>query len=242
MACLLTSEAALPDADDLLDTARAADRKHAHRQARVALLEARKLHPDQPEILWRLSKASSQLAASSPSTSERRALNKEALEAAERAASLAPDDADARLSMAIALGRVASHESPSRQVEMSKAIRTEAEAATRLDPGNSLAWHVLGRWHYEVANFNPFLKSVAQVIYGKFPDASNQTAADCFQKALTAAPGSAMDHVEYGRALAAMGRTAEGAEAIRVGLSLPSRGPEDNEAKARGKKSLAALP
>ena len=241
LACCLAGGELRSEVPALLASAEAAEKRGDYRRAREAYLAANRLVPDQPETLWRLARACSQAAAFTESKSERRTLGTEALEAARRAANLAPDNPKARLSLSIALGRVASFESPRRQVEMSREIREEAEAAARLDPTEALAWHVLGRWHFEIANLSPLLKAFAQTLFGKFPDASNEQAAECFRKAIASGASGPMNHIEYGRALAKLGRKTEAAAEIRKGLALPSQAPDDKEAKARGRAALEML-
>ena len=115
-------------------------------------------------------------------TAAKKLLGEKAIDAAKGAVKADPANSQAHLALAIAYGRVALDESARRKVEMSRLVQQEAEAAARLDPGNDLAWHVLGRWNYELANFNPVLKALAQTIYGRLPDASNERAVECFQK------------------------------------------------------------
>ena len=86
---------------------------------------------------------------------KRRQLGEKALDAARRAVTADPNNSQTHLSLAIVYGRIALDEPPRRKIEMSRLIKQEAETAARLDPKNDYAWHVLGRWNYEVANFNP---------------------------------------------------------------------------------------
>lgn len=90
------------------------------------------------------------------SASEKRQLGEKALDAAQRAVTANPNNTQTHLSLAIVYGRIALDEPARRKVEMSRLIRQEAETAAHLDPKNDYAWHVLGRWNYELANFNPF--------------------------------------------------------------------------------------
>jgi len=152
--------------------------QHKNGDAMEVLREADRLWPNHAAILHRMAKQYVLLMADQKSKAEKKVLGRKALEAAERAVTLQPNDAQARLSLAIVLGQMALLESPRRQIEMSRRIHEEAEAATRLDPEEDYAWHVLARWNYELANLNPLLKSFAEVIYGKFPDASNKNAAN----------------------------------------------------------------
>ena len=114
---------------------------------------------------------------------------------------------------------------------MSRLIRQEAETAARLDPKNDYAWHVLGRWNYELANFNPFLKALAQAIYGKLPDASNEKAVEYFSKAIALQPRRVAHHLELGRAYLALGEKQKAREKFNKGLSLTSTEKDDDNNK-----------
>jgi Flp pilus assembly protein TadD len=164
-----------------------------------------------------------------------------ALESAQRAVSLDPTNAQAHLSLAIVYGRIALHESARRKVEMSRPIRQEAETAARLDPKNDYAWHVLGRWNYEVANFNPILKALAQTVYGKLPQASNEKAIACFSKAIALQPRRVSHHVELGRAYVALGEKQKARDEFNKALSLPAVEKDDDENKLHARAMLKGL-
>jgi len=229
------------EADTLVGRGDALDLRNKNREALDLYLQADGLRPDDAEILRRIAKQYAQLMVEAPSRAEQVSLAKKALEAAERAAALDPENAKARLSLAIVLGRAAQLEPPKEKVAMSMRIRDEAAAAVRLDPRDDLAWHVLGRWNYELANFNPLLKSIAQVIYGRFPDASNERAAEYFRKAIAVGPPRAVNHIELGRTLAAMGDKDGARREIEKGLSIPDSDKDDPETKRRGRKTLETL-
>jgi tetratricopeptide (TPR) repeat protein len=127
-------------------------------------------------------------------------------------------------------------------VELSRLIRQEAETAARLDATNDYAWHVLGRWNYEVANFNPVLKALAQAIYGKLPDASNEKAVAYFAKAIALQPQRVIHRVELGRAYLAIGKREKARDAFNKGISLPSAEKDDDNNKARAREMLNQLP
>lgn len=228
-------------ADELLAKGDAFDRCHAHDEALESYFCADKLRPDNAEILWRIARQYAQLMAADKNISKQKVLGAQALAAAERAKELAPSNSQVRLSLAIVYGRVALLESPQRRMEMSRLIKEEAEAALALDSQNSLAWHVLGRWNYEMANLNPLLRAVAQMIFGKLPDASNERAIECFQKSITFGSSLLVNHIELGRAYAASGKKDLARYHLEKGLSIPSLNKDDEEAKTRARKALAHL-
>ena len=228
-------------AGDLLRAGDALDAKHRNQEAVEIFLKADALQANDAEILRRIAKQYSQQVVSESRTPENRELARKALDYALRAVKCDPDNANARLSLAICYGKAAFLESARRRIEMAGLIREEAEAALRLDPGLDYAWHVLGRWNYELANFNAALRFLAETIYGKFPDASNERAAECFEKAVAIRPDRVIHHIELGRTYAALGRKQEALAELKKGLSLPSREKDDNESKDRGRKAIAAL-
>lgn len=228
--------------DALLVEADALDAKNQNREALALLFEADRHQPGQAETLRRIAKQYDQLSLDAGSKSERKTLNQQSLDAALRAVRSDPKNARARLCLAIVYGRNANFEAPRRKVELSRLIKEEAEAAARLDPRQDYAWHILGRWNYELANFNPVLKALAQTIYGKFPEASNDQAAAHFQKAIALQPRRVMHHIELGRTYLALGEKEKARLALEAGLRLPAVNSDEEDARQRGREALRQLP
>ena len=228
-------------AGDLLRAGDELDTKNRNQEAVDIYLKADALQPNDAEVLRRIAKQYPLLVVSESRAPENRKLASKAVDYARRAVKSDPGNAIAHLTLSICYGKAAFLESARRRIEMSRLIREEAETALRLDPGLDYAWHVLGRWNYELANFNAALRFLAGAIYGKLPDASNERAAECFEKAVAIQPDRVIHHVELGRTYAALGRNQESLVELKKGLSLPSREKDDNESKDRARKALLAL-
>lgn len=169
------------------------------------------------------------------------ACGRRALDHARQAVAAGPKNAEAHLALAIVSGQVAFLQPPQERLAFSRLIKQEAETALELDPKNDLAWHVLGRWHYEVANLGAPLKFLAQTLYGKMPAASNEQALACFEKARVLRPDRLLHQAELGRTLAALGREDEARAALEKALAMPLREKDDPETKTRARKALQAL-
>ena len=52
------------------------------------------------------------------------------------------------------------------QVRLAHDARLEAVRALELEPYNDLSHHLMGRWHYEMANLNMVVRTVIRVMYG----------------------------------------------------------------------------
>lgn len=233
-AALAVAEGSLPQGDALEDAGRS-------REALEVFLALNRENPANAEILRRIARQLDRLSLAAGSPAEKKRLLDEALDAAQQAVQADPDNSQARLCLAIVCGRIAQQAPPRRQIELSKRIKEEAEAAVRLDPRNDIAWHVLGRWNSEMASVNPFLRGLAQVVYGKFPDASAARAEECFQKALATGPSRVMHHAEYGFLLAAQGRKNDARKQLKAALSLSAKNPEDEETQERARRALSTL-
>ncbi len=227
--------------DELLKKGDALDARNQNQAALELYLQAETQRPGDADVLRRISKQYAQLMSDEPSRAGKQKLGDQALDYGLRAKKADPKNAQARLGLAVCYGKVAFLKSGREQVEYSRLIKEEVDAALALDAKDDLAWHVLGRWNYELANFNPTLRFIAQAIYGKFPDASNERAVECFEKAVALNPDRVINQVEFGRALAAVGRKDEARAALEKGLSLPSREKDDEESKARARKALSSL-
>jgi tetratricopeptide (TPR) repeat protein len=226
-------------ATDLIRKGDALDAKNQNADALVIYLEADRQQPGDPEILRRISKQYAQQMADSGGDAPE--LGDKALDYALRAVKAGPDNAQAHLALAIVYGKI-SYLKPARQrMQDSRTILEEARKAVELDPANDLAWHVVGRWNYEVANLSGPVKFIAETLYGKLPDASNEKALECFEKAAALNPKRLLNQAELGRALAAVGRKDEARAALEKALGMPSREKDDDETKERARKALNAL-
>ncbi len=238
---LLLLDAHAESAADLLRRADALDARDQHAAALPLYLRANELQPHDVAILKLIARQYSQQVARESTTPANKELARHALDYAQLAKAADPDDAGARLSLAICYGKAAFLEPPRTRLEYSRLIKAEADAAIRLDPSQDDAWHVLGRWNYELANLHPALRFVAQAIDGKLPGASNARAAECFEKAIALQPRRVIHHVELGRTYAALDRGDEARAELEKSLDLPSREKDDDESKARARQALAAL-
>lgn len=216
------------------------DAKNQNAEALAIYLGVEKQEPDNTDVLRLISKQYAQQMTDAPAA-DKEALGERALDYAKRAVKAGPDNAQAHLSLAIVYGKISFLRSARERMEYSRFIKDEAQKAIGLDPENDLAWHVLGRWNYEVANLSGPVKFFAQTLYGKMPDASTEKALECFQKAVALNPNRLANEAELGRTLALLGRKDEARAALEKALEMPSREKDDDETKARARKALMAL-
>jgi tetratricopeptide (TPR) repeat protein len=214
-----SAQTTLAEVDDWIDGGQFA-------KARTTLEQMRQARPQDPEVLWRLARVKVDVGEQTRDKNKQRALYLDAHRDAEAAVQAGPNSADTYLTRAITAGRVALLSGSREKVERSRGVKEDVDRAIALDPANASAYHVRGRWNYEVADLGFVERAVVKVVYGGLPDASFEQAARDFQQALQV-EDKVIHHLELGRTYLKLGRKAEAqAEFLRV-LALPDTDPDD---------------
>ena len=158
---------------------------------------------------------------------------------ARKTVSICPDEANGHFFIAVASGKLALYEGGRRKVNRSKEVKAEAEKALELQPNHHGAYHVLGRWHREIANLSWILKVAAKIIYGGVPPgASNQAAVTNFKKAIESMPEWINHHKQLGLTYMEMKKWQSAKEEFETVLELSVLDHEDEYHKKVSKKLL----
>ena len=249
VAALLLLGAALraESADDLIKQGDVLDIKLQAAEALKFYLLAKKLQPENAQLLVRIARQYRHLMSDATASDDKLELGGVALDYSLRAAALAPDDSQAQLAPAITYGKMLPFQSSKEQFAESSLIKNAAEKAIKLDPQNDLAWHVLGRWNRVLADTSLPKRMLASLFYGsiasggKLPVGTNEEAVKCFEQAIKINPKRPMHYIELGRTYAQMKRTADARSFIKKGLAMPDTEKDDPETKRQGREVLAKL-
>ncbi len=189
---------------------------------------------------WKLARALIELGNKTERKEDRRRYYEEARDAAQRAVALREDDTWGHSYLAAAVGKLAMLIGGKRKIELSRAVRDEAQRAIELAPDNDIALHILARWHREIANLGALKKLAAKVVYGGVPrGASNENAIKYFELAIAVAPEEINHHLELGNTYLKIRRYQLAIGAYETCLALPARGPSDPEYKQQAQRQLA---
>jgi len=222
----------------LIQQCDAADARHESRAALQALVKANAIEPANVGVLLRISKQYTDLSADAKTSSEGKRLAEMALDFGRRAVAADDTNAKAHLNLAICYGKLAESAANKAKVEYAKIIRTETERSLQIDPSDDYAWHVLGRWHAEVANLNGVLKALANLLYGGLPPASNDDAVRCLKKASELAPQRVLHHAELAKLYTRMSRPDAAAQEWQNVAGLKSDGSQDEQYQREAKIAL----
>nr|BCX01185.1 MAG: hypothetical protein KatS3mg041_1231 [Bacteroidota bacterium] len=201
------------------------------------LEQAQRLEPRNAEVLWRLARAKVDLGEQAPDRSTQKRLYTEALEHARAAVAADERNANAYKYVAIAAGRVGLISDTRTKVELSRQVKENIERALVLNPADDDAYHVLGRWHHEVASLGFVARTIVRLVYGGLPEASYEKAVENFQRALRIR--DAIRHrVELARSLIALGRKSEARAVLEQALSMQAADVKDQDYRAQARELL----
>jgi len=160
---------------------------------------------------------------------------------AQRAYRLDSTNAEVNIVMAFSLARMALIQSGREKVAAANAIKWYAEQAIRYDPSNYKAYHILGRWHYEVSNLSFIERTLARWFFGAIPEASLDEAIRNYEKSRALRPDFMLNYLELAKAWRRKGQKAK-AIALLVRLdSLHDAMYDDRTVRKEGRQLLAEL-
>ena len=154
---------------------------------------------------------------------------------------LEPNNAEANCVMAIALGRSSLNKGGKEKITTAKEIRKYVDIAIKSDPKNYKAWHVLGRWNYELSNLNIIERSAAKLLYGSIPLGTIRDAIFAFERSNSITDGFILNYFELARAYKKNDENTKAIITINKMLLLPNHTEDDAAIKEEGKRLLKEM-
>lgn len=165
-----------------------------------------------------------------------------AIDLAERSLQVDSSDTHSNYVMAVAMGRKALISGSRERVAASRAIKKFADRALSYDSTNAGAWHVLGRWHFKVANLNWIERAAANTLFGGIPgDASNKKAAEYLAKAINLNEDYLLYYYDLAQVYVELGQEKKAVETCIAMLQKPERVPGDSDLKEQCQQLIQDL-
>ena len=199
------------------------------------------VNPNNYYALWKLSELCSRIGNRQATAKQKQDYFIAGKKYAEQAIKINPKGADGYYALAVAMGRFALTKSGSEKINAVKEIRFNAEKAIKINPSHGRAWHVVGKWHYEVSNLNMFEKAGVKIIYGGLPSASIQESIRAYEKAKELEPHFALNFLELAKAYKRNDQDAKAIQVLRALPSIPNKTVDDPRIKREGAALLKEL-
>jgi hypothetical protein len=232
--CLARSQ----DVAQLLKEAQQQETLLHENEAFLKYAEIIKKDPNNLNALWKCSELCSRIGARQADKEKMRPYFFAARNYASNALHVNPNSSDANFVMSLALGRVSLISGTKERVMLARDVKYYAENAIRLDPNNFRAYHILGRWYYDVSNLNLAEKSFARIFYGKLPSASLDEAIFNFEKSRALNPAFILNYYELARSYHRMDEDKKAVAYLRILLGLPNLIYDDTRVKVIARQLL----
>ena len=207
-----------------------ADRLEAIPNEKAALNKFKEALQSDPNNSYALSKAS-ELCSRIGSRTQEAAYQKQwfsaALSYASKGLKVAPSDDRVHVSMAMILGKSSMNQSNREKVRLARDVKKHLDLAIKLNPGNYLAWHILGRLNYEISNVSSVERAAAKVLYGGMPEGSVTNAIRFLEKARSIQPKFILNNIELAKAYHKNGNTTHALDLLKAVASLPVNTEDD---------------
>lgn len=190
---------------------------------------------------WKASELCSRLGKRQPTKQQQQEYYAAGKAYAANAIRINPNAADGYYVMAVAMGRLALSQSGKERINSVKDIRSYAEKAIKINPKHGRAWHVLGKWHYEVTNLGFIEKAGLKIIYGGLPPASLEESIRDYERAKLYEPNFALNYLELAKAYKRADLNDKAIELLRKLPSIPNKTADDAHIKSEGAKLLREL-
>ncbi|MFQ6615395.1 MAG: tetratricopeptide repeat protein [Fidelibacterota bacterium] len=205
------------------------------------LKDAEELDPDNLEVLWRLARAHFDFSDNTDDEELIESHVRQGFEYAQRA--LGTDDASAKAHKwyGILIGRVGEIEGTEQKIKNSYKVAEHTLRAIELDPEDDGTYHVMGRWHFTLADLNWFERTIASLVYAAPPEASFEEARDYFQKAIDKEPGDIRHYVWLGKTLIQLDDEEGARGALNRGLAIRPQSESDRLLQDEARDLLGEL-
>jgi tetratricopeptide (TPR) repeat protein len=129
--------------------------------------------------------------------------------------------------MAMSLGRIALTKSGKEKIVTVKDIKKHADQALKINPNNFKAWHILGKWHYEVSDLNFIESAAVKLFFGGLPESSFSMAINAYEKAKKIAPEFCLKYLELAKAYYKNDQKSLAISQLKKVIQLPSSTADD---------------
>lgn len=160
---------------------------------------------------------------------------------AQRAYRADSTNSEANIVMAFSLARMALIQSGKEKVAAAGNIKRFAEQAIRYDPASYKAYHILGRWNYEVSNLNFIERTLARWFFGALPEASLGEAIRNYEKSMSLRPDFMLNYLELARACRRNGQKAKAIRLLQHLETLRDEMYDDRTVRKEGRRLLKEM-
>ena len=162
----------------------------------------------------------------------------EGFEYAKKALNLDSENGYVNFWYAAYLGRIGELEGPRQAILNSYEVKKYGMKAIQLDSEFDSPYHMMGRWHYELANLNQLERLIASIVYETLPKGSYNEAISLFKRAIEIKPSDIRHHFWLGKTYYAVGEYSLSKKEFKIVLSLKAKDLDDSIMQSESEQYL----
>jgi tetratricopeptide (TPR) repeat protein len=231
-------------AEDFTNSLAEAALAEKHGDLQAALIRygnAEKLASNNAVNLCRLSRGYCELTYLTNSPAIQKTLLQAALACARQAVKADPRNAAAHASVAVCYAKSCPLYDLKTQLVYARLFKAEAERTIALARRQDIAYYLLGRWNYGIANAGWLSRTYVKVVYGGLPQASNEAAIKNFKEASRLAPDRIINYQGLALAYEATGQKNLEVAALKKCWAMKPVDREDAVAQTEAKQKLLTI-
>ena len=205
------------------------------------LKQAEELETNNFEVLWRLARVHFDFSDNSEDETVISDNFYLGLDYAKKALELDDSRAEGHKWYGILIGKVGELEGTKQKILNSYEVKDHTLKAIELDPEDDGNFHVMGRWHYTLADLSWVERKIAGLIYAKPPQASFEEAAEYFQKAITLEPTDIRNHLWLGNTYVALDNDAAAKDEYNTAIAITAENDSDRKLQKEAQELLSDL-
>ncbi len=207
----------------------------------VLLQQAEELEADNFEVIWRLARVHFDFSDNSEDETVISDNFYKGLDYAKKALELDDSRAEGHKWYGILIGKVGELEGTKQKILNSYEVKDHTLKAIELDPEDDGNFHVMGRWHYTLADLSWFERKIAGLIYAKPPQASFEEAAEYFKKAIALEPTDIRNHLWLGNSYMALDNNELAKQEYNAALAITAENDSDRKLHKEAQELLSDL-
>ncbi len=189
-------------------------------QAEVFYVSALNSSADSADALWRLARVYVCRADVAPQE-QKLALYREAEAFARRCIEADSTKSEGHTWRAAALGNIAMFEGSKTKVRLCHLIKKELDTGIMLNPGDDIAYSILGSFYMALGNVSWIERQLAAVFLGSLPEGGFEESERALKEAIVIAPNVIRHHFELGVLYMQLDRNPDAIEEFQLVGSLP---------------------
>ncbi|SIN98475.1 tetratricopeptide repeat protein [Chitinophaga niabensis] len=152
-----------------------------------------------------------------------------------------PENPVANYAMAMSWAYIGAISGAKEKVAAYSETKKYADLAIKFKPDYAEPYHLLGRWNYELANFNGIEKAAAKVLFGGVPPGTIEGAITSYEKCNQLKASIIQNYLDLAIAFKHNNQETQAMEVLNKGLRLRPIIQDDQIYKAEMKKMLDAM-